>query len=80
MGRVDHRLDALTGKISGEAVWAAKAADAQRDRRRGGVRGRAGQRQDRRNVRLAGDPPRERARLRRAAENEQAKWLQAAAP
>ena len=34
----------------------------------------------RRNIGLIGDPPRERARFRRAAENEQAKALQWAAP
>ena len=80
MGCVDHRIDALAREIGGEALGAAKAADAQRDRRRRGVRRRAGQRENRRDVALAGDAPRERARLRRAAEDEQAKALQAAAP
>jgi hypothetical protein len=80
MSRVDHRVDALALKIRGEALYAAKAADAQRDRRRGRIRRHSGQRQNRRDVGVAGDAPRERARLSRAAEYEQAKALQAAAP
>ena len=80
MSCVDHRVDALGGQKGGKALGAAIAADAQRDRRRRGIRRCAGQRQNRRDVRLVGDAPRERARLRRAAENEQAKALQATAP
>jgi len=80
MGCVDDRVDALAREIRGEALGAAKAADAQRDRRRRGVDRRAGQRQNRRDVAVACDAPRERARLRGAAKYEQAKALQAAAP
>jgi hypothetical protein len=80
MGRVDHRIDALAREIRGEALGAAKPADAQRDWRRRGVRRRAGERENRGDIALARDAPRERARLRRAAEYEQAKALQAAAP
>ena len=80
MGRVDHRVDALAREIGREALGAAEAADPLWDRRGRGVRGRAGERQDRRDVGLIGEAARERARLRRSAENEQAKALQAAAP
>jgi hypothetical protein len=80
MRRVDHRIDALARKIRGEALGAAKAADAQRDRRRCGVRRRAGEREKRRDIALARDAPRERVSLRRAAKDQQAKALQAAAP
>jgi len=80
MGGVDHRIDALAREIRGEALGAAITADALRDRRRRGVRRRAGQRENRRDIGLVGDAPPERARLRRAAKDEQAKALQAAAP
>ena len=80
MGGVDDGVDALAREIGGEALGAAEAADAQRDRRRRGVRRRAGEREDRLDLGLVGDPPRQRARFRRAAENEQAKALQGAAP
>ena len=80
MGRVDDGVDALAGEKRRQALGAAEAADALGDRRWSGVGRRARQRQDGRNIGLVGDPPRERARLRRAAENEQAKALQWAAP
>jgi hypothetical protein len=78
--RVDHGVDALAGEKRRQPLGAAKAADASRDRRWSGIGRRSRQRQDCRNIRLIGDPPRERAGLRRAAENEQAKALQWAAP
>jgi hypothetical protein len=80
MRRVDDRVDALAFEVGGEALGAAEAADALRDRRRRGIGGYARKRQNGRNIRLAGDPPRERARFRRSAENEQTKAVQRAAP
>jgi hypothetical protein len=80
MRRVDDGVDALPGEKRRQAFGAAKAADASGDRRRSGIGGRSRQRQDRRNIRLIGDAPRKRARLRCAAEDEQAKTLQGAAP
>jgi hypothetical protein len=80
MSCVDNRVDALGGQKGGKPLGAAIATDAQRDRRRRGIRRCAGQRQNRRDVWLVGDAPRQRARLRRAAENEQAKAFQATAP
>jgi hypothetical protein len=80
MGCVDNGVDALAGEKRRQAFGAAKAADASSDRRWSGGGRRPRQRQDCRNSGLIGDPPRERARLRRAAENEQAKALQWAAP
>ncbi len=80
MGRVDNGVDVLSGEKRREAFGTAKAADASRDWRWSRIGRRAGKRQDCRNFRLIGDPPRKRARLRRAAENEQAKALQWAAP
>jgi hypothetical protein len=80
MGRVDNGADVLSGEKRRQAFGAAKAADASRDWRWSGVGRRARQRQDCLDIGLIGDPPRERARLRRAAENEQAKALQWAAP
>ena len=80
MGRVDDGVDALAREIGGEACDAAEAADAQRDRRRRGIGRRAREREDRLDLGVIGDPPRQRARFRRAAENEQAKALQGAAP
>jgi hypothetical protein len=80
MGCVDHRIDALAREIGGEALRAAITADAQGDRRRRRIRRRPGQRENRRDIGLLSDAPRERVRLRRAAENEQAKALQATAP
>ena len=80
MGGVDNGVDVLTGEKCRQAFGAAKAADAARDWRWSGVIRRPRQRQDRRNLALIGDVPRKRARLRRAAENEQAKALQWLAP
>ena len=80
MGRVDNSVDALAGEKRRQAFGAAKAADASRDWRWCGVGRCARKRQDRRNIGLIGDPPRKRARLRRATENEQTKGLQWAAP
>jgi hypothetical protein len=80
MGGVDNGVDLLSGEKRRQAFGAAKAADASRDWRWCGVGRCARKRQDRRNIGLIGDPPRKRARLRRAAENEQTKGLQWAAP
>jgi hypothetical protein len=80
MSRVDHRIDALFSEIRSKARSAAEAADARGDRRRRWSGGRAGEREDRLDSGVAGDPLRERARFRRAAEDEQAKALQGAAP
>ena len=63
-----------------QALGAAEAADALGNWRLSGIGRRPRERQDRRNVGLISKPPRKRARLRRAAENEQAKALQWAAP
>ncbi len=80
MGRIDDGVDVLAGEKRSQALSAAEAADALGNRglRRMGRRPR--QRQDGCNIGLIGDPPRERAGFRRAAENEQAKALQWAAP
>ncbi len=80
MGRVDNCVDALAGEKGRQALGAAEAADALGNWRLSGIGRRPRQRQDRRNIRPVGKPSRERARLRRAAENEQAKALQWAAP
>ena len=80
MRRVDDGVDALARKKRRQALDAAEAADALGDRRWRRIGGRSRERQDRRDIGLVGKPPRERARLRRAAENEQAKALQWAAP
>ena len=80
MGRVDDGVDALACEKRSQAFGAAEAADALRNRRWRGIGGRARKRQDGRNIGLIGDPPRERARFRRAAENEQTKAVQWAAP
>jgi hypothetical protein len=80
MGRVDNGVDVLAGEKRRQAFGAAKAADASRDRRWSRLGRRPRQRQDCGDIGLTGDPPRERARLRRAAENEQTKALQWAAP
>jgi hypothetical protein len=80
MGRVDDGVDVLSGEIRGQARRAAKAADSARNEGRRGIGRRAGEREDRLDLGIIGDPPRERARFRRAAENEQAKALQGAAP
>ena len=80
MRRVDDGVDALSGEKRRQAFGAAKATDASRDWRWSGVGRRAGKRQDCRDIKVNGDPPRKGACLRRAAENEQAKALQWAAP
>ena len=80
MGRVDNRADAFAGEKHRQALGAAKAANALGDRRMGRIGRHPRPRQDCRNTGLIGDPPPERARFRRAAENEQAKALQWAAP
>jgi hypothetical protein len=80
MGRVDQGVDAFGLEVGRKAFGAAEAADPLRDRRGRRVRGRAGERQDRRDPGFIGETARERARFRRSAENEQAKALQGAAP
>jgi hypothetical protein len=80
VGRVDDGADAFARDIRGQPLGAAEAADALRDGGRGRIGGRARKRQGRRNIGLICDPSRERARFRRAAENEQAKARQWAAP
>ena len=80
MGGVDDGVDALAREIGGEARGAAEAADPERDRRRRRIGRRAGEREERLDLGVIGDPPRQRARFRRAAENEEAKALQGPAP
>jgi hypothetical protein len=80
MSSVDDGVDAFFRDIGGEARGAAEAADAGRDRRRRGTGRCARKREDGVDLGIIGDPPRERTRFRRAAENEQAKALQGAAP
>jgi hypothetical protein len=80
MGRVNDGVDALLGEIGGQARGAAEAAYAQRNRRPRGVGRRAREGEDCLDLGVIGDPPRQRARFGRAAENEQAKALQGAAP
>ena len=80
MGRVDNGADAFARDIGGQTVGAAEAADALWEEGWGRIGGRARKRQGRRNIGLICDPSRERARFRRAAENEQAKARQWAAP
>jgi hypothetical protein len=80
MRRVDDGVDALAGEKCSQPLSAAEAADALGNwrLRRMGRRPRKGQ--DRRNIGLVSKPSRKRAGFRRAAENEQAKALQGAAP
>jgi hypothetical protein len=80
MGGVDNGVDVLAGEKRLQALGAAKAADASRDWRRSRFGCRPRKRQDCRNIGLIGKPARKRAGFRRAAENEQAKALQWAAP
>jgi hypothetical protein len=80
MGGVDNGVDVLTCEKRRQALGAAKAATAPRDWRLGRIGRRPRQRQDRRDIGLIGDLPRKRAGFRRAAENEQAKAVQWAAP
>jgi hypothetical protein len=80
VGRVDDGADALAREEGRQTFGAAEAATALRNRRRGRIGGRARKRQNGRDIGNIGDPARERACLRRAAENEQTKALQWAAP
>jgi hypothetical protein len=80
MGRVDDSADALGLKIRCQAFNAAEPADALSDWRRRGIGGRARQRQNGLDPGLGSDPPGQRARFRRPAENEQTKAVQKAAP
>jgi hypothetical protein len=80
VGRIDNGVDAIGLKIGGQSFGAAEPADALRNRDRRGIGSRPRKRQDGPDIGLIGDPPRERARLGRAAENQQAKALQWAAP
>ena len=73
MGRVDNGADALACEKRRQALGAAKAADALGNRRLRRIGRRPCERQDCRNIGLVSEPPRKRARFRRAAENEQAK-------
>jgi hypothetical protein len=80
MGRIHNRVDTLARDIGGEALGAAEAADASGNRRKSRIGRRARQRQNGCDVGLIGDAAGERACFGRAAENEQAKALQWAAP
>jgi hypothetical protein len=80
MRRVDYGVDALVGEKGPKAVCAAEAADPQRNRRRRGIGRRARERQSGFDLGVVSDPPRQRACFRCAAENQQAKSLQRAAP
>ena len=80
MGCVDDGADSLADEKRRQAFGAAKAADALRNWRLRRIGRRPRKRQDCRNIGLIRDPTRERAGLRRAAENEQAKAIQWAAP
>jgi hypothetical protein len=80
MGRVDNSADPLAHQKRDEAFGPPEAADALGNWRSRRIGRRSGERQDRCDIGLVGDPSRKRARLRRAAENEQAKAVQWAAP
>jgi hypothetical protein len=80
MGRVDDGANALACEKPGQTFDAAEAANALRDRRSGRIGRGARKRQCRCDIGLFGDPAREPARFRRAAENEQTKAVQKAAP
>ena len=80
MGRVDNSADPLAHQKRRQALGAPEAPDALGNWRLRRIGRRSGERQDRCDIRLVGDPSRKRARLRRAAENEQAKAVQWAAP
>jgi hypothetical protein len=77
---VDNGVDVLTCEKRRQALGAAKAADSPRYWRWSRIGRRAREGQDRLNLGLIGDLPRERAGFRRPAENEQAKAVQWAAP
>ena len=80
MGRVDDGVDALTHKKRGQALSAAEPADTLGNWRLRRMGRRPCQRQDRRDIGFVSKLPRKRARLRCAAEDEQAKAIQWAAP
>ena len=80
MGRVDDSCDLLPGEIGGQTLGAAEAAHSLWDRLRGGIGGGACERQDRRHPRFTGEAVREGARFARAAQDEQTKTRQRAAP
>jgi G3E family GTPase len=71
MRRVDHRLDALLVEIVGEPLGAAEAADAHRNRRGGGVRCAAGERQRGLDIAALRQPSRQRAGFAGSAKQEQ---------
>lgn len=73
MRGIDDYSDGMIGDEACEAVGAAEAADARRQRLRLGRRGAAGKRQRRFESGVAGDEPRQCGGFRRAAENENAK-------
>ena len=80
MGGVDDRGNALTDEKRRQTFDAAETSEALRNRRLSGIGGRPRERQHGRNTGLISKPPRQRARLRRAAENKQTQTLQGAAP
>jgi len=80
MSRVDHGVDPFGPQIGRQALGAAEAADALRNRLRRRVGGRARERQERVDAGLSGEAARERARFRRSSENEKMNALQGTAP
>ena len=72
MGGVDQGIDALADEIVRETVGAAKAADADRHRLRGGRCRAAGERQRDVEAGTAGEASGQLPRFRGAAENEDA--------
>ena len=72
MGGVDQGVEALADEIVREAFGAAKAADADRHRLRGGRCGATGKRQRDLDAGTAGEAPGQLPRFRSAAENEDA--------
>jgi hypothetical protein len=80
MGRVDNDADALADKKCGQALGAAKTADALGNWRLSRIGGRPRERQDWRDIGLVSEPSSERAGFRCPAENKQTKAVQWAAP
>jgi hypothetical protein len=80
MRRVDDGVDALAPKKRNQALSAAEAADALGNWRLRGIGGRPCERQDWRDIGFVSKEPGQRARLRCAAEDEQAKAIQWVAP
>ena len=72
MGCIDQRIDAFAGQIIGETIRATKAADADCNRLLARRCGAPGERDGDGKIRACCKPRRETARLRRAAENEDA--------